>query len=194
MLPLTLGSFHYWLDVEAKKHDEIYALDTTTYSGEPAIQYRGLFINDEAPATTGWWSKTHDFELGYKLDTEYYTHVFDLLVRLKANFLWPAMWKSFVNFYGSGNGTDEAPGDVFFTDDPQNQQLADDYGITVSTSHHEPMQRAAGEWNATETGEWSWTTNKDNVTEFMREGVERAQGLDTYYTVGAILPRETDRN
>lgn len=143
------------------------------------MKYRGLFINDEAPATTGWWSRTHGVD-HYPLDSEYYRHVFDLLLRLKANFIWPAMWASTV----------PEPGNIFFTDDPYNQQMADDYGIVVSTSHHEPMQRATNEWNETETGPWDWTVNADNVTKFMREGVERAKGMDTYFTLGMRGPND----
>ncbi|GAB7361482.1 hypothetical protein MBLNU230_g1538t1 [Neophaeotheca triangularis] len=173
--------YHYWLDVPAKKHDEIYALPTETYSGEPAVKYRGLFINDEAPTLTTWWSRKfgEDPET-VPLNTEFYRHVFDLLLRLKANFIWPAMWGSFV----------PEPGRRFFTDDPENQSMADDFGIVVSTSHHEPMQRATNEWNATEMGLWDWTVNKENVTAFMREGIERAKGNESYYTLGMRGPND----
>lgn len=144
------------------------------------MKYRGLFINDEAPATTGWWSMTHDTEHKV-LDTEYYKHVFDMLLRLKGNYLWPAMWASYV----------PRPGNVFFTDDPQNQILADQYGIVVSTSHHEPMQRATNEWNTSESGLWDWTVNKENVTEFMRYGIERAVGNESYFTLGMRGPSDS---
>lgn len=137
------------------------------------MKYRGLFINDEAPALTSWWSKKHGVD-HYPLDAEFYRHVFDLILRLKGNFIWPAMWASYV----------PPPGNIFFTDDPHNQQLADDYGIVVSTSHHEPMQRATNEWNSSETGDWDWTVNKANVTKFMREGVRRAAKNETYFTLG----------
>ncbi|EKG17507.1 hypothetical protein MPH_05244 [Macrophomina phaseolina MS6] len=171
--------FHWWLDVPATKHHELYALPKTTVHGEPSVKYRGLFINDEAPALTGWWSKKHSVD-HYPLDSEFYRHVFDLLLRLKANYLWPAMWASFV----------PRPGNIFFTDDPQNQQLADDYGIVVSTSHHEPMQRATNEWNETETGPWDWTENKANVTRFMEEGVRRAGRNESYFTLGMRGPND----
>lgn len=100
--------------------------------------------------------------------------MFELLLRLKANFLWPAMWKS----------STPAPGNIFFTDDPKNQQLANDYGIVVSTSHHEPMQRASNEWNETEQGPWDWSLNSDNITHFMDEGVARAGNNESYFTIG----------
>ncbi|KAI7213106.1 glycoside hydrolase family 115 protein [Hortaea werneckii] len=172
--------FHWWLDTPTKKHSEIYALPNITVSKEPAVKYRGLFINDEAPATTGWWSIQHGVD-HKKLGTDYYKHVFDLLLRLRANFIWPAMWASFV----------PPPGNIFFTDDPENQILADQYGIVVSTSHHEPMQRATNEWNASETGPWDWTANKQNVTDFMREGIARAVGNETYFTMGMRGPSDS---
>lgn len=157
----------------ATKHDKIYALDKVTTFGEPSVKFRGIFINDEAPALTGWWAK----QTGYatvNFDVEFYEHVFDLLLRLKANFIWPAMWGSFV----------PEPGRMFFVDDPKNIQLANDYGIVVSTSHHEPMQRASNEWKLESAGPWNWVTNKDKVVEFMDDGVRRAALNDSYFTLG----------
>jgi hypothetical protein len=159
--------------VPTKKHDHIYALPKTTSHGEPSVKFRGLFINDEAPSLNGWWGKFNGTTYR-KLDSEFYEHVFDLLLRLKANMLWPAMWASFT----------PRPGNIFFTDDPKNQQLANDYGIMVSTSHHEPMQRASNEWNTSETGPWSWKENSENITKFMEEGVVRAGTNESYFTLG----------
>ncbi|KAI1801236.1 glycoside hydrolase family 115 protein [Daldinia bambusicola] len=172
--------YHWWADVAATKHDEIYALDKTTVHGEPSVKYRGLFINDEAPALTGWWSNVNNVT-HQPLNSEFYRHVFDLLLRLRANFLWPAMWYSYV----------PKPGNIFFTDDPLNQQLANDYGIVVSTSHHEPMQRATNEWDQSKTGPWDWTKNKNNVTKFMDEGVRRAGKNETYFTLGMRGPSDS---
>ncbi|KAL0943457.1 uncharacterized protein CTRU02_201344 [Colletotrichum truncatum] len=170
---------HWWADVPATKHDKIYALNKITTHGEPSVKYRGLFINDEAPALVGWWGrKTNNTD--FTLDSEFYEHVFDLLVRLKANFIWPAMWASFV----------PKPGRIFFTDDPRNQQLADDYGIVVSTSHHEPMQRASNEWSKDPKGEWDWVNNKENVVPFMEEGVRRAGKNESYFTLGMRGPND----
>ncbi|KAI0965270.1 hypothetical protein F4678DRAFT_453270 [Xylaria arbuscula] len=165
--------FHWWADVPATKHDEIYVIPGNTTFGPPSVRYRGLFINDEAPGLTGWWSNVHGVA-HQPIDTEFYRHVFDMLLRLKGNFLWPSMWKSFVY----------APGNIFFTDDPGNMQLADDYGIVVSTSHHEPMQKATNEWNDTVYGPWDWQENRDNVTAFMDDGARRAGNNESYFTLG----------
>ncbi|KXJ93376.1 hypothetical protein Micbo1qcDRAFT_146391 [Microdochium bolleyi] len=165
--------FHWWADVPAKQHNEIYATNKTIVFGEPSVKYRGLFINDEAPGLTGWWSKVHG-KAHQPLDTEFYRHVFDMLVRLKGNFMWPGSWKSWV----------PKPGNIFFTDDPGNMELANDYGIVISTSHHEPMQRATNEWDAAKFGPWDWAKNKQNVVDFMREGVRRAANNESYFTLG----------
>lgn len=165
--------YHWFADVPAKKHAQIHALRKTTIYGEPSVKYRGLFINDEEPALNTWWARQHN-ATRYPLDREFYAHVFDLLLRLKGNYIWPAMWKSFT----------PPPGNIFFTDDPGNQQLADDYGVVVSTAHHEPMQRATNEWNDTLLGPWDWSKNKANMTKFMEEGIVRAGKNESYITIG----------
>lgn len=164
---------HFWADVPAAKHDKVYALPQTTIHGPPTVKYRGLFINDEAPALTGWWARKANVS-DYTLGADFYAEVFDLILRLKGNFMWPAMWASFV----------PEPGRIFFTDDPGNQQLADDYGIVMSTSHHEPMQRATNEWAVVGEGPWNWVENKQNIVSFMDEGIRRAGNNESYFTLG----------
>jgi hypothetical protein len=173
-------SYHWFADVPAKKHSAIFALPQSTIHGPPSVKYRGLFINDEEPALTSWWANQHNTS-HYPFDTEFYSHVFDLLLRLKANYIWPAMWAS----------STPSPGQIFFTDDPGNMQLANDYGIVVSTSHHEPMQRATNEWNATETGPWDWRLNKENVTRFMEDGIRRMGNNESYVTLGMRGPSDS---
>lgn len=152
-----------------KYHPEIYALPITTLSSEPSVKYRGIFINDEAPALTGWAREKFG---GY--NSQFYQKVFELLLRLKANFLWPAMWPGWPN-----------PGASFFTDDPENQRAADAWGIVVSTSHHEPMQRLSNEWLADNPlGTWDWLTNKEKITKFFAQGAQRARGFESYFTMG----------
>lgn len=77
------------------------------------------------------------------------------------------------------------PGANFFVDDPDNQRIADEYGIVISTSHHEPMQRLSNEWfQDNPDGSWNWETNKENITKFFHEGAERAKDYDSYFTIG----------
>ncbi|KAK1672844.1 hypothetical protein BDP55DRAFT_557530 [Colletotrichum godetiae] len=166
---IGVSPWYYWADVPPKHHEAIYAILQPTCHGEPSVRFRGIFINDEAPALTGWVRTNFG---GY--NSEFYKKVFELLLRLKANFLWPAMWPGYPN-----------PGALFFTDDPLNPKLAEDYGIAVSTSHHEPMQRMSNEWFADNPdGSWNWLTNKEKITDFFDEGIKRAKGRESYFTLG----------
>ncbi|OBS24840.1 hypothetical protein FPOA_05377 [Fusarium poae] len=166
---IGISPWYWWADVPSKHHAEIHAIQKQAIHGEPSVRHRGIFLNDEAPALTGWVRETFG---GY--NSKFYATVFELLLRLKANFLWPAMWPGYPN-----------PGASFFTDDPLNQKLADEYGIVISTSHHEPMQRLSNEWFADNPdGSWNWLTNKQKITEFFEHGASRAKDCDSYFTLG----------
>ncbi|KAL4958745.1 uncharacterized protein BDV14DRAFT_207467, partial [Aspergillus stella-maris] len=170
---LGVSPWHWWADAPIQKSSSIYALNTTTSNGPPSIKYRGIFINDEAPSLAEW---VHE-KIGPKFNVEFYKRVFELLLRLKANFLWPAMWFGYPH-----------PGSNFFMDDPLNQETADRYGIVISTSHHEPMQRAMNEWfdepYHEKDGTWSWLKNKEKITKYFHEGAQRAKGYESYITMG----------
>ncbi|KAL0577902.1 CCR4-NOT core subunit cdc39 [Marasmius crinis-equi] len=172
---LGVSPWYWWADVPTpQRTDPIFALPVTTTHGPPSVKYRGLFLNDESPALNTWVEAKLSPPNGL-YTTEFYEKLFELLLRLKANYLWPAMWPSF-----------PPPGESFFVDDPLNQATADKYGVVVSTSHQEPMQRATNEWLVSGMGDWNWDVNKGNVTEFFREGVERAEkcGCESYVTIG----------
>jgi hypothetical protein len=158
-------------DVPVKTHQSIYALKTTKTSKTPSVKYRGFFINDEAPNLTGWANKIYPKSpYGVPFGAEFYSHVFELILRSKGNYLWPAMW----------NG-------MFNVDDARNQPLADAYGVVMGTSHTEPMVRATQEWSkiakGTESG-WSWETNNKTLYNFFTEGAERAKPYENVVTVG----------
>ncbi|RGP73132.1 hypothetical protein FLONG3_6448 [Fusarium longipes] len=166
---IGVSPWYWWADVPPKYNQTIHAIDKKTVHGGPSVRHRGIFLNDEAPALTGWVREKFG---GY--NSKFYVNVFELLLRLKANFLWPAMWPGYPN-----------PGASFFTDDPMNQKLADEYGIVISTSHHEPMQRLSNEWFAENPdGSWNWLTNKQKITEFFEHGASRAKEYDSYFTLG----------
>ncbi|KAF5667088.1 hypothetical protein FHETE_5791 [Fusarium heterosporum] len=166
---IGVSPWYWWADVPPKHHQNIYAIQKQTIHGEPSVRHRGIFLNDEAPALTGWVREKFG---GY--NSKFYVTVFELLLRLKANFLWPAMWPGYPH-----------PGASFFTDDPLNQKLADEYGIVISTSHHEPMQRLSNEWfDKNPDGSWNWLTNKQKITEFFEHGASRAKNYDSYFTLG----------
>ncbi|KAF2469103.1 uncharacterized protein BDR25DRAFT_343900 [Lindgomyces ingoldianus] len=165
---IGVSPWYWWADVPPKSHDEIYALKITKVQKSPTVKYRGFFINDEAPALTGWANtRFPKSKWGCAFNAEFYSHVFELLLRLRANYLWPAMW----------NG-------MFNVDDPRNQPLADEYAIVMGTSHTEPMVRSTKEWNNFGKGIWQWTENNASIYPFFKEGVQRAKSYENVVTIG----------
>ncbi|MEJ2628185.1 MAG: glycosyl hydrolase 115 family protein, partial [bacterium] len=159
---IGVSPWYWWADVPVKKKSNIYVLSGRYTQGEPAVRYRGIFINDEAPALSGWVYE--NFE-GF--NHKFYEKVFELVLRLKGNFLWPAMW-----------------GRAFYDDDPQNPQLADEYGVVIGTSHHEPMMRAHDEWRRYGSGPWNYEKNEEKLQEFWREGIRRMNDYESVVTLG----------
>jgi hypothetical protein len=159
---IGVSPWYWWADVPVKKKTNIYILPGRQTNGEPAVKYRGIFINDEAPALSGW---VHEKFGGF--NAKFYEKVFELILRLKGNFLWPAMW-----------------GRAFYVDDPNNPKLADEYGVVISTSHHEPMMRAHAEWAKFGSGPWNYEKNEETLKEFWREGIERMDDYESIVTIG----------
>jgi hypothetical protein len=122
-------------------------MNTTKVQPSPSVKYRGFFLNDEAPALTGYVIEKFGFnQYGSNYGADFYHTVFELLLRLRANYLWPAQWNS-----------------MFNVDDPRSQNMADAYGIVMGTSHTEPMMRSTKEWNEFGNGTWSWATYVDSL-------------------------------
>lgn len=155
----------YWMaDAPIQKHEQIFAKSGVYTDGEPKVKYRGIFINDEWPSF-GTWCKN---QFG-GINSKAYARIFELMLRLKANYFWPAMWDSRFN-----------------EDDPLSPQLADDMGIVMGTSHHEPMMRAHKEYvyRKDSIGAWDYATNKANLDRFFEEGLERNKAYDNLITIG----------
>ncbi|HEY9043725.1 MAG TPA: glycosyl hydrolase 115 family protein, partial [Rheinheimera sp.] len=159
---IGVSPWHWWADVPPVRRAELYIKAGTAFSDAPKVKYRGIFLNDEHPALTNWSEEKFG---GY--NSRFYLHVFELLQRLKANFLWPAMWNN-----------------AFADDDWQNAVLADEMGIVMSTSHHEPMMRADKEWNRYGEGPWEYSTNRDNIYKFWQQGAKRHKNLESLFTLG----------
>ncbi|KAF2713162.1 glycoside hydrolase family 115 protein [Pleomassaria siparia CBS 279.74] len=157
---IGVSPWYWWADVPAKKKTAIYALPTTKIQGPPSIKYRGIFLNDEQPALTNWVKQTSGFG---KYDSRFHAKVFELLLRLRANYFWPTMWDS-----------------KFYVDDSRNGPLADEMGIVMGTSHTEPMARADKE----KVKPWDWKSNQANLKRYMQEGATRAKGWETLWTMG----------
>ncbi|MBT1702314.1 glycosyl hydrolase 115 family protein [Chryseosolibacter indicus] len=158
---IGVSPWSWWADVPVDKHKDIYILPGRHTKGEPAVKYRGIFINDEQPALGGWVRENFG---GF--NSKFYVKVFELILRLKGNFLWPAMW-----------------GQSFYTEDPLNPKLADEYGVVISTSHHEPMMRAHVEWQRSGKGKWDYNTNDSTLREFWREGIRRMGNYESIVTL-----------
>jgi hypothetical protein len=162
---IGVSPWYWWADVPAKHHDALFVKSGTYLQGPPAVKYRGIFINDEDPALGGW-SKAKFGGVNSKM----YTHMFELILRCRGNYLWPAMW-----------------GKAFNEDDPQNPVLADQYGIVMGTSHHEPMIRAQKEWTTHKAqfgSQWDYLKNEEGLKKFWTEGVTRNKNYENIYTLG----------
>ena len=161
---IGVSPWYWWADVPAKKSDALYVKAGKYIQPSPKVKYRGIFINDEEPSF-GQWTRAKFGGFNSKM----YSHMFELILRLKANYLWPAMWSS-----------------AFNEDDPLSPVVADEYGIVMGTSHHEPMMRAHKEYTRRrkEVGPWDYVVNREGVDRFFQEGLERNKAYDNLITIG----------
>ncbi|HVX26925.1 MAG TPA: glycosyl hydrolase 115 family protein [Parafilimonas sp.] len=159
---LGVSPWYWWADVPVKKKSEVYFKDGIYSYGSPSVKYRGIFINDEAPAFSGWTKEKFG-----GVNHLMYEHMFELLLRLKANYLWPAMW-----------------GNAFNDDDTLNPILANKWGIVMGTSHHEPMLRAQQEWKRYGKGQWNYDSNKAVLDLFWKKGIENMDHHESIVTIG----------
>lgn len=159
---MGVSPWYWFADVPTRRHKDVYIKKGAFTDGEPKVKLRGIFINDEWPCFGNW---THSKFGGFKAGM--YEHVFELILRLKGNFMWPAMW-----------------GSAFYDDDPMNGVLADKMGIVMGTSHHEPMALAQQDWHRNRDGEWNYQTNGEALRRFWTTGIERAKDWETVVTVG----------
>jgi len=156
-----VSPWSWWADVPPDRHDRLF-VTAGARSDAPSVRYRGIFLNDENPALYGWVHETYG-GFGHA----FYEDVFELILRLRGNYLWPAMW-----------------GKAFYDDDPMNAVMAQSYGVVIGTSHHEPMGRAHVEWERYGEGDWDFSGNAERLSGFWREGVERIDGREALVTIG----------
>ncbi len=168
----------FWGDAEPAANPDVeIGDDIQTVSKEPSVRYRGFFINDEWPCFGNW---TCDHFGGFNADA--YEHVFELLLRLKGNYLWPAMWSASFPIDGPGSA---------------NEELADIYGVVMGYSHHEPCLRASEEWDKvrgpeTKYGnEWNFYTNEQGLLNYWEEALKRSGKYENLITIGMRGERDT---
>ena len=161
---IGVSPWYWWADVPVVHSNALWAKPGTYVQQPPKVKYRGIFINDEEPSF-GNWSRANFGGINSKM----YAHMFELILRLKGNYLWPAMW-----------------GKAFNEDDPLNPVVADEYGVIMGTSHHEPLMRNQEEWTkrSRELGEWNYRENGENMRKFWLEGLKRNAKYDNLPTVG----------
>ncbi|MFR9721963.1 glycosyl hydrolase 115 family protein [Streptomyces sp. MS19] len=191
---LGVSPWYWWDDVPIPRHERVFALPGRHTQGTPAVKYRGFFINDENPALGTWapafFGPGHapGYEGGF--NAEFHKQVFEVMLRLRANYFWPAVW-----------------GRAFAEDDPRNHAVAAEYGIVMGTSHEAPMMRGIEEWNRHAvaaqrdadgnitvpghdpyggTGEWSFRRNGEAIRAYWRDGIRRMvdQGFEGVVTLG----------
>jgi len=159
---IGVSPWYWWADVPVQHREALFVKAGKYVEGPPAVKYRGIFLNDEAPSLSGWAQEKFG-----NLNHQFYEKVSELLLRLKANYLWPAMWNN-----------------AFDEDDPLNPRLAAEYGIVMGTSHHEPMMRAWKEWKVHGKGAWDYSTNGGELQGFWKEGIERNDHNESVVTIG----------
>ncbi|MBI0476369.1 hypothetical protein D9601_13540 [Sphingomonas sp. MA1305] len=165
---LGISPWSWWADVTPRRRDHIAIDDATVVSRPPSVRYRGIFLNDEDWGLQPWAAKTFDPAKG-NIGPRTYARVFELMWRLKANTLWPAMHSVSTPFYG----------------DPGNAPLADDYAIVVGTSHAEPMLRNnLREWDEAQRGPFDFTRRPQAIVDYWRERVAATRQQETIYTLG----------
>jgi hypothetical protein len=175
---IGVSPWYWWADVTPDRKTALYVKPGTYQQGEPSVKYRGIFLNDEKPNLDLWVREKfgeHPTPGGGQgtvasFNHLFYTKLFEVLLRLKANYLWPAMWNN-----------------AFAEDDPDNARLADEYGIVMGSSHQEPMMRAQKEWDwhlRGQYGNWNYSTQADVLNDFWRTGVRARKDFENIYTIG----------
>jgi hypothetical protein len=165
----------WWADVAPKHKNELYVAGGSLVEGPPSVKYRGIFLNDEDWGLQPWAAKNMDTDIN-DIGPKTYARVFELLLRLKANYIWPAMHPCTKAFYHY----------------PDNPKTADAYAIVVGSSHCEPMLRNnIFEWSenfeheyGVQPGEWRYDTNRDQIRRYWEDRVKQAANYESVFTVG----------
>jgi hypothetical protein len=188
---IGVSPWYWWADVTPDRKDALFVRPGRYVQGPPAVEYRGIFLNDEAPDLTNWITNRFGFVPTNaqppippgvaNYGRGFYTKLFELILRLKGNYLWPAMWNN-----------------AFNEDDPQNPLLADEYGVVMGTSHQEPMLRAQKEWDrglGRQYGNWNYNlTNQQPVLQqFWRDGIRRNKNYESIITLGLRAENDSGR-
>lgn len=164
---IGVSPLSWWADVNPAKQKNVFINKGTFVSNPPSVKYRGIFLNDEDWGLQPWAAKTLEPETG-DIGPKTYAKIFELLLRLKANLIWPAMHPSTKAFYHYAG----------------NKKVAADYAIVVGSSHAEPMLRNnVGEWDKS-MGSFNYITNREKIYNYWETRVAESKGNDAIYTLG----------
>ena len=185
---IGVSPWYWWADVPIEHKDALFVILGKYVQGPPSVKYRGIFLNDEYPDLTNWitekfgtipLSENPPIPAGVaNYNHQFYEKLFELILRLKGNYLWPAMWNN-----------------AFNEDDPENPRLADEYGIVMGNSHQEPMLRAQKEWDRRyfkTMGPWNYAQHPDVLRNFWREGIRRNKKYESIITIGLRGENDTE--
>ena len=165
---IGVSPWYWWADVPVAKQNELVLTQKDFQSKTPSVKFRGIFLNDEDWGLRPWASKTFEPEVG-NIGPKTYSKIFELLLRLKANTIWPAMHEGTTAFFNI----------------PGNAKIAEAYQIVVGSSHAEPMLRNnVDEWKEAAMGHFNYVSNKENVYKYWEDRVKDSKNVDAIYTIG----------
>jgi hypothetical protein len=165
---IGVSPWYWWTDVPVTKQKELVLTQNSFQSKVPSVKFRGIFLNDEDWGLRPWASKTFEPEVG-NIGPKTYAKIFELLLRLKANTIWPAMHEGTTAFFNI----------------PGNAKIAEAYQIVVGTSHAEPMLRNnVDEWKEAAMGHFNYVTNRENVYKYWEDRIKESKNVDAIYTIG----------
>lgn len=165
---IGVSPWEWWADVTPDKKQELLLRIENNKYGSPSVKYRGIFLNDEDWGLQRWAALNYEPETG-DIGPKTYAKVFELLLRLRANTIWPAMHSCTKPFY-------------YY---PENKKVADDYAIVVGTSHCEPMLcNINAEWDSKTMGEWRYDNNSETIKDLFRKRTKEVSKFESIYTMG----------
>lgn len=165
---IGVSPWYWWADVPVAKQKELVLSQKDFQSKAPSVKFRGIFLNDEDWGLRPWASKTFEPEVG-NIGPKTYAKIFELLLRLKANTIWPAMHEGTTAFFNI----------------PGNAKIAEAYQIVVGSSHAEPMLRNnVDEWKEAAMGHFNYVSNRENVHKYWEDRVTESKNVDAIYTIG----------
>jgi hypothetical protein len=168
---IGVSPWYWWADVTPARRETLFVSPERVQIGPPAVKYRGIFINDEMWGIRPWAAQNFAPDEGLGLGPKTYAKIFELLLRLRANYLWPAMHQKTIPFNCY----------------PQNKVVADDYAIVMGSSHIEPMLRnniAGAEWDREGGGEWDYQKNPGPIREYWARRLIENGRYENIYTLG----------